>query len=494
MKNIYFKEPLEQQYIRLYTHLANLFFEESKVVIDPQGDFLFSITLEENEGKFIANGCLIVEGQQYQHVIQEPIEEVWLSAQHQQKRIQSRVFLELLEQQTGMVQQWGILTGIRPMKLYHKLLQKMQDKNLVHEHLAKKYRISTSKIELLSVIEQVQKAAIPDLYDLKEEVSIYIGIPFCPTKCAYCTFPAYAIHRKSGKVETFLEALHYEIEQVGAWLKEHHKKITTIYFGGGTPTSIEAEEMAALYTAVQEAFPDVEAIREVTVEAGRPDTITVEKLNVLNTFNIDRISVNPQSYTNETLKAIGRHHTVEETIEKYWLAREHGMHNINMDLIIGLPNEGLSHFEHSLEETAKMQPESVTMHTLSFKRASHMSQNKEKYKVADRSTTEQMMRMGERWAEENDYAPYYLYRQKNILGNLENVGYSKKNEESLYNIIIMEEAQTIIGLGSGASSKFITKDGKIKQYLNPKEPVAYTLSIQKSIDEKIDHLNELLNL
>ena len=245
-------------------------------------------------------------------------------------------------------------------------------------------------------------------------------------------------------MESFIDGLHIEMSEMGKWLKEHNMKVTSIYWGGGTPTSIEAEEMDALYETMFESFPNPETIREITVEAGRPDTITPEKIEVLKKWGIDRISVNPQSYTDETLKAIGRHHTVQETIDKFWLARNLGMNNINMDLIIGLPNEGIEEFQHSLDETEKLHPESLTVHTLSFKRASEMTQNKDKYKVADRETVSRMMEMAQKWTSENGYNPYYLYRQKNILGNLENVGYSKPGEESIYNIVIMEEVQTII--------------------------------------------------
>ncbi len=391
-----------------------------------------------------------------------------------------------------MKQSWGILTGIRPMKLFHKYRQLGNSVDEAKRLLMEKHRISEEKSELLASIERVQLKAIPDLHQIQNDVSIYIGIPFCPTKCAYCTFPAYAIHRKNGRVENFLDGLHVEIREIGKWLKERDIKITTIYFGGGTPTSIEAEEMDALYQTMYDSFPHMKEVREVTVEAGRPDTITPAKIDVLKKWGIDRISVNPQSYTDETLKAIGRHHSVQETIDKFWLSRNMGMKNINMDLIIGLPNEGLEEFRHSLDETEKMQPESLTVHTLSFKRASEMTRNKEKYKVADRETVEQMMQLGEQWTKENGYAPYYLYRQKNILGNLENVGYAKLGEESLYNIIIMEEVQTIIGIGCGASSKFMDpSSGKITQFQNPKDPAAYILTFEEYIEKKIEHLERI---
>ncbi|WP_301107341.1 coproporphyrinogen III oxidase [Sporosarcina sp.] len=488
-------EQFPQDWIRMFTHLANLFFEQSKVgtetVDDATIDIRFSEQMNGSSPSVLAE--LQWKGRQYTSEFAEAFSETDEKEQvRQKKRMYSHVLLDVLEQATGMEQEWGILTGIRPTKLYHMYKQDGYTTEEAKQLLQQRHRVSVRKSELIAQIADIQLNALPDLYSLKQEVSIYIGIPFCPTKCAYCTFPAYAIHRKNGRVENFLDGLHEEMRAIGSWLKERDIRITTIYFGGGTPTSIEADEMDALYQTMVDSFPYMEHVREVTVEAGRPDTITVPKLEVLKKWGIDRISVNPQSYTDETLKAIGRHHSVQETIDKYWLSREQGMRNINMDLIIGLPNEGLDEFEHSLAETEKMQPESLTIHTLSFKRASEMTRNKDKYQVADRETVGKMMKRGEEWAETNGYIPYYLYRQKNILGNLENVGYSHPGEESLYNILIMEEAQTIIGLGCGASSKFMDPEtGKLTQFHNPKEPAAYILGFEESIDKKIAYLEEL---
>ncbi len=409
----------------------------------------------------------------------------------EQKNAISQVYLKVLQDLTGMIQKWGILTGIRPTKLLHKHMQNNTPKVEAHQALKEEYLMSDEKIDLMQRIIDRQLAVIPDLYDLKKEVSIYIGIPFCPTKCAYCTFPAYAINGRQGSVFSFLGGLHYEIQKTGEWLKSKNIKITTVYYGGGTPTSITAEEMDMLYEQMNQSFPDVQSIREITVEAGRPDTISPEKLEVLNKWNIDRISINPQSYTQQTLKAIGRHHTVEETIDKYHLARQHGMNNINMDLIIGLPGEGVEEFQHSLDQTEELMPESLTVHTLSFKRASEMTRNKARYKVADRDEIQEMMRMAEDWTEKYEYVPYYLYRQKNILGNLENVGYSKIGQESIYNIMMMEELQTVIGLGCGASSKFIHPvTGKITQFSNPKDPKTYNDSFEEYTDKKLALLEE----
>lgn len=401
-------------------------------------------------------------------------------------------FLTVLQELTGIVQKWGTLTGIRPTKLLHNKLNQGLTKEEAHAFLKSNYQIQDEKLALMQVIVDNQLKAIPDLFSLGKEVSLYIGIPFCPTKCAYCTFPAYAINGRQGSVNSFLGGLQYEMREIGKWLKENGINITTIYFGGGTPTSITADEMDMLYEEMYQSFPNMEHVREVTVEAGRPDTITVEKLNVLKKWNIDRISINPQSYIQETLKAIGRHHTVEETIEKFKLAREMGMSNINMDLIIGLPGEGLKEFEYTLYETAKLMPESLTIHTLSFKRASEMTQNKEKYKVADRGEIQAMMQTASEWTKNKGYTPYYLYRQKNILGNLENVGYSLPGRESLYNILIMEEQQTIIGLGCGAASKLVNpKTKKISRFANPKDPKTYNDRYDYYTNEKIKVLSEM---
>lgn len=408
------------------------------------------------------------------------------------KRAMLHALVKLLEAYTGVQQPWGILTGIRPVKLWHRKVQEgLSEKEIRHE-LNTETRVSTEKLDLISRIVKRQHEALPDLYALKQEVSLYIGIPYCPTKCAYCTFPAYAIGGQQQSVNAFLVGLHEELRAIGHWLKEHNMRVTTVYFGGGTPTSITADEMDRLYDEMWRALPEPENIREITVEAGRPDTITREKLRVLRKWNIDRISINPQSFTQETLKAIGRHHTVEETIEKYWLAREMGMTNINMDLIIGLPGEDMRHFEHTLEQTEKLMPESLTVHTLSFKRASEMTQNRSKYQVAERDEVKAMMQYAAEWTVLHGYEPYYLYRQKNILGNLENVGYAKLGHESLYNILIMEEMQTIIGIGSGASSKWIDPvDGSIQRSANPKDPRAYIESFKQYTENKLAMLDSL---
>lgn len=490
----------ENTYHRPLQLIANLFFEETDLYFEKeiekvplQVDFTISEEKKLSVVARLSDDKGTINDGEYDNIIPEHL--TGKERNRFIKKAVAHVFLKVLQDYTGMTQKWGILTGIRPTKLLHKYLQDGLSQKEAHEKLRTEYLISEEKIQLMQEIVDRQLQAIPDLYNLQHEVSIYIGIPFCPTKCAYCTFPAYAINGRQGSVDSFLGGLHYEIEKVGEWLRDNHIKITTVYFGGGTPTSITAEEMDMLYEKMYQSFPYINSIREITVEAGRPDTITNEKIEVLKKWNITRISINPQSYIQGTLKAIGRHHTVEETIEKFKLAREKGMDNINMDLIIGLPGEKLDEFKYSLQETEKLMPESLTIHTLSFKRASEMTRNKEKYVVANRDEVSQMMEYGEKWTKEHNYRPYYLYRQKNILGNLENVGYSLPNQESLYNILIMEEKQTIIGLGCGAASKFIdAKTGKITHFANPKEPKAYNENFIEYTNKKIAMLNEHFNI
>lgn len=486
----------DERFNRPLQLIANLFFEESQILQADAADtdLLIKFDLQVGEKVSVTAQLTGQDGKAVSADYQTDLNRADSEKERfkQIKNAVSHVYLTVLQDWTGMTQKWGILTGVRPTKLLHKKMQEGIPAEVAHQQLKEDYLITDEKIQLMQQIIDRQLTVVPDLYSLRKEVSIYIGIPFCPTKCAYCTFPAYAINGRQGSVDSFLGGLHYEMRKIGQWLKEKGVTITTVYYGGGTPTSITAEEMDMLYEEMYQSFPDVENIREVTVEAGRPDTITPEKLEVLKKWNIDRISINPQSYTQETLKAIGRHHTVTETIEKYHLAREMGMNNINMDLIIGLPGEGMAEFTHSLEETEKLMPESLTVHTLSFKRASEMTKNKEKYKVADRGEVESMMELAQDWTADHGYVPYYLYRQKNILGNLENVGYSLPNQESIYNIMIMEEQQTIIGLGCGASSKFIDPvTGKITHFANPKDPKSYNDGFEAYTDEKIKILDEL---
>ncbi|GGG19931.1 coproporphyrinogen III oxidase [Paenibacillus abyssi] len=496
----------EPAFERTLSNIVGLFFEHPVISYspesgsDPEVDVELVLSAAKADNKITAKAVLSLKPQEQQLEAEHARQlgkDASLTSEEGRKILKQALchaLLDVLQRSTGIIQPWGILTGIRPTKLMHERTKRGIRQELIHKELQEDYLIADEKIALMQRIVERQLTAIPDLYQLRGEVSIYIGIPFCPTKCAYCTFPAYDINGRQGSVNGFLGGLHHEMREVGKWLKEHGIRVTTIYFGGGTPTSITAEEMDALYKEMYDSFPDVDQVREITVEAGRPDTITPEKLSVLLKWGIHRISINPQSYTQETLDLIGRHHSVEETVDKFELARATGMDNINMDLIIGLPGEGIAEFEHTLAETAKLMPESLTVHTLSFKRASEMTQHRGtgKYKVASRDEINQMMERAIRWTDTFGYVPYYLYRQKNILGNLENVGYAKPGMESLYNILIIEEMQSIIGLGCGASSKWVDPvTGVITRLANPKEPKAYNETYLQYTEAKLQTLEKL---
>lgn len=489
-------------------HLHKLFFEDVSLTDDPahvnEADYRWILDVTEHGDRLTARAELMRQGEEsgcWVRVSERPAGTGEDERKRAFRRTVCSAMLQALQDATGLEQPWGILTGVRPTKLMHNLLQKhsrIEAKRILQEE----YLVTERKAELLTEIAERQLKVIPDLFSLDREVSVYIGIPFCPTKCAYCTFPAYDIRGNNGSVAAFLEGLHYEIRETGRWLRQAGLKITTIYWGGGTPTSIEAHEMDALFETLHASFPDMSSIRELTVEAGRPDTITPDKIEVMRKWNVDRISINPQSFTQSTLDAIGRHHTVTETVEKFKLARELGMNNINMDLIIGLPDEGMEELEHSLAETEKLLPESLTVHTLSFKRASKMTQNKDAYEVAERDEIGDMMARATEWTNTHGYVPYYLYRQKNILGNLENIGYAQEGRESLYNILMMEERQTIVGLGCGAVSKVLFPRGegegtggsdapqRIERFPNPKEPSVYNQAYKEYVDKKLKLLGE----
>ncbi len=481
------------EYQLALTHLIKLFFDDVECTFSDETeepfDLLIFMRLDQSPQEMFFSLELRSSTGETFHALEDRVS---VPAVHV-KRMIFRHLLHALEHLTGIEQPWGILTGVRPTKLAHQLLREQSSAEVV-SYLSEEYLLHPEKARLLVELVERQIQVIPDLYQLQNEVSIYIGIPFCPTKCAYCTFPAYDIAQYEHAVTPFLQALIEEIRETGRWLQARGMKVTTIYWGGGTPTSITAAQMELLINELEQAIPNYEQVREITIEAGRPDTITSDKIELLVARNIDRMSINPQSFTQDTLDQIGRHHTVSETIEKFILCRTHGMNNINMDVIIGLPDEEYRHFAHTLENVADLMPESLTVHTLSFKRASKMSKQRDQYEVAERDEIGEMMKLAEQWTEQHGYKPYYLYRQKNILGNLENVGYALPGYESLYNILMMEEVQTIIGIGCGAVSKIIRHTNgqveHIERFANPKEPAQYNASWRTSLTRKIQLLEE----
>ncbi len=376
---------------------------------------------------------------------------------------------------------WGTLTGIRPTKIAMKMLDQGLKNTQIAEFMRNTYACSNEKTALAIAVANREKAIIRDI-DYEKGYSLYVGIPFCPSICLYCSFGSHPIGTWEQKIEAYLQALKEELTFISEAYR--YKKLHSIYVGGGTPTSLTAEQMQSLLRHITVSF-DLTNVREFTVEAGRPDSITEEKLEVIRQFPVDRISINPQTMQQKTLDLIGRKHTVEEIYETFALARKLGFDNINMDLIIGLPGEGVQEIADTLQQIAKMNPDNLTIHSLALKRATRLNLMKEEYQKISFENSREIMDMTAKSAMDMHMAPYYLYRQKNIAGNFENVGYAKVDKAGIYNILIMEEKQTIMAAGAGAATKFVFDEGRsIRRVDNVKDVNQYIGRIDEMIDRK----------
>lgn len=382
--------------------------------------------------------------------------------------------------ETGKTLPWGNLTGIRPTKIAMGMLENGQSDEEILSYMAGEHYVSKEKADLSLDIAKREKKLL-DMLHYENGYSLYIGIPFCPTTCLYCSFTSYPICSWKNKMEQYLEAVFKEIDYVAEAYKD--KILDTVYIGGGTPTTLEADELDRLIEKVKSTF-NFEDVKEFTVEAGRADSITYEKLMVLKKHNVSRISINPQTMKDETLKVIGRRHTVEQVIEAYHMAREIGFDNINMDIILGLPSELEEDVRYTVDEIKKLKPDSLTVHSLAIKRASRLHSWITENGIATLNNTDKTMEIAAKAAEDMDLKPYYLYRQKNMSGNFENVGYAKEGKEGIYNILIMEEKQTIVALGAGSISKVVLPDGRIERCDNVKDVGLYIEKIDEMIERK----------
>lgn len=391
-----------------------------------------------------------------------------------------RSMFKILEQKFKSNVPWGILTGIRPVKIVHALLDEGKDEEYIKEKLKEDYYIKDDKIELALNIAKRERQFI---YPIDEnKVSLYVGIPFCPTRCYYCSFPANPVDKFGGKKPLYVEKLLQEARGVAELLRDNNKEIETLYIGGGTPTTLSPEEMDTLIKGLYKEF-DLSKIKEFTVEAGRPDTINREILEVLKKHGVDRISINPQTMNDETLQKVGRKHSVNDIIECFQLARELGFDNINMDIILGLVDENLEMVENTLKQIEKLSPESLTVHTLAVKRTSKLKENIDDYELTQFDEMTKMIDLSMKYAKKMGLNPYYMYRQKHMLGNLENIGYAKEGYECIYNIQIMEERQSNIALGAGSITKFVyTDENRIERVENV-----------KNLEQYIDRVDEMIN-
>lgn len=399
---------------------------------------------------------------------------------------------QTLEKRTKKSLAWGLLLGVRPTKIAMKKLEEGMEEDAFISWFQETSLVSEEKAELAWKIANREKKLLSQL-DYKNGYSLYIGIPFCPTVCSYCSFSSGSLSVWKDKVEDYVDALCKELAYIGKVSAQ--KKLNTIYMGGGTPTTLNAEQLERVLACVDEHFSR-ENLLEYTVEAGRPDSITREKFQVLRNHGISRISINPQSMQQKTLDAIGRRHSVESVKEAFLLARKMGFDNINMDIIAGLPGEDIFDMKDTLRQIEELGPDNLTVHSLAIKRAAKMGQEYKEGTVEyqDRTETIQLMIDAAREsAKRMDMEPYYLYRQKNIAGNFENVGYAKVDKAGIYNILIMEEKQSIIAAGAGASTKIVLKD-PVKASGSNKNKMTNLIRLEnvKAIDAYISRVDEMI--
>ncbi len=365
------------------------------------------------------------------------------------RRLCKQTLYDLCRKMTGIHPPWGSLTGVRPTHLMLEALAEGLSPQAAVDRLVREYDVTPPKAELLAEIAAVQGALPPPGDGFMD---VYIGIPFCTTRCAYCSFSSGEIG--DGRlVPPYMDALEKEIRACAPLIAATGRKLRALYVGGGTPTALPEDDFRRLLDLIGEYFPGA---RETTVEAGRPDTLSREKLRAIRLSGISRISINPQTMNDRTLRIIGRAHTAGQVREAYALAREEGLPHINMDIIAGLPGEDEADFAHTLEEAVLLHPESLTVHTLALKRSSRMSL--ENAPLPDGDMTARMVDRGLRTARSLGMVPYYLYRQKYMAGNLENTGYALPGHACLYNVDMMEETSHILALGAGGISKRIWPD------------------------------------
>lgn len=403
------------------------------------------------------------------------------------KNALKRTMYRLLSNKTGKESPWGILVGVRPVKLVHECMDDGMDDAAIAEHLRNNFLIRDDKIKLLLGIAHIERPHVfpPD----PKEISLYVGIPFCVSRCYYCSFPGFLADRHQKEMGPYLDALHKEIALVAERVRKEGFHVASLYIGGGTPTAIPAEALENLINHLKSHF-DFSTIKEFTIEAGRPDTLDDRMLEVLRDSGAGRLCLNPQTMNDKTLVRIGRTHDADTINRLYTRIKEvfgsSGV-EINMDLIAGLEGERVEDFDYTLKRVVELKPENITVHTLSIKRASKLHEDRERYVEAldAEDAVAQMVELAAKHLGDASYLPYYMYRQKNILANLENVGYALPGKECIYNMKIMEEKNTLLGMGLGASSKIYAGDNRFERHNNHKSLKDYTERLEEMVAKKM---------
>ena len=483
-KNIYvyleghdFEYDLRALLKAFYPARQTIFIKE-KALVDNQG-LLIETILKHNENQAITK---VWQGKKMLENYLIDIRKINIENDDKKRLLKLAVKQSIfmcLSKTSKSLMPWGVLTGIRPTKIVHELIDKHIEKDKILEILSNQYKLDGEKAELITNIGLEERKHIYPLDSNK--FSIYISIPFCPTRCLYCSFPSNDIDKSKEFVDIYTERLLFELAEMSKVMKD--KQVDTVYIGGGTPTAIPAKNLEMIIQSVYKNFGTY--MREFTVEAGRPDTIDRQMLNMLRNNDIKRISINPQTMNEQTLKTIGRSHTVSDIVESYKMAKDIGFETINMDLIIGLPGETTEDIDRTMDHIKKLNPENLTVHTMSLKRTSELKKYIDEYNLTDQLNLEKMLEITKSYAKDMNLKPYYMYRQKQILGNLENIGYALKGHECIYNMLIMEEKQTIIGLGAGATSKIYSSDtGHVKRVANLKDLRSYIERVEEMVERK----------
>lgn len=455
-------------------NLTRLFFPNEKITVirdfsEPQPPCIYTevsdkITISVNIGSFNKSETAVKK-----------------LADDDNELVSAQLLYKLLCDFTGLTQPWGILTGVRPVKLLRRLAEESNEEQAVKK-FEKDFFVSNEKIALSRETEHNERKILE--LSKPESFSLYVGIPFCPSRCSYCSFVMASIERAEKLIEPYTKLLCEEIKRTAEIANKLGLRLETVYFGGGTPTTLSAEQLDTVLRTVNNSF-DMSTCREFTVEAGRPDTIDIAKLFALKENKVDRISINPQTVNDEVLKTIGRKHTAQQFFDAFELARKCGFVNINTDLIAGLPTDTPESFKNSLDSIVRLNAECITVHTLCMKRASRLTTEGVTLDLQQARDAREMLAYTQNILGQNEYIPYYMYRQSRMVGNLENVGWSKKGFESLYNVYVMDETHTILACGSGGVTKLKRNNPDyLERIFNFKYPYEYIDRFDELIQRK----------
>lgn len=465
-------------------NLTRVFFPNEKIEILKQACNIsgtnepFVVTKREYSADEILLSCSF-NSDLYERTVEKRVE---LSCpDDEQERLLAIMLFEILCEFTSLTPPWGILTGVRPIKLFRRLREE-RGEEYAKAYFSDKLLVSDEKVDLSVVTEQNERRILET--SLPNSFSLYVSIPFCPSRCSYCSFVSQSVEKSFKLLEPYVELLCKEIEYTGEIARSLSLKLESVYIGGGTPTTLNEHQLEQVMSAINRSF-DMSCCREFTVEAGRPDTVTPEKLEAIKRCGGDRVSINPQTLNDEVLQKIGRRHTSEEFFNAYQMARDAGFSHINTDLIVGLPGEDFQSFKNTLDKIVSLNPESITVHTLAMKRSSNLTAQGMELLRQDIISAGSMHSYCAKLLPANNYEPYYLYRQSRMVGNFENVGWSKKGSEGLYNVFIMDETHTVLGCGAGATTKLKQPNGSyIERIFNYKYSYEYLNGFDEIIKRK----------